>query len=144
MTAEPITDVDSSTPVLTARVFTEVDDRVRNVLVAIVPPGTIPPLDRSDVMDAFHIEESVWEIPTHPRGEGVTEEGFSLFVSAPLSRGWTQVGFLKKTVLDQALLEQGYADVSQQLDDIDDVRAFESQPVEVKITALGEPNPFLN
>lgn len=142
MTAEPIADVDAATPVLTARVFTEVDHRGRSVLVAIVAPETIPPLEMEELIDAFHIEESVWTVPGHPKGEGVTDEGFTLFTKPPLFASWDQVGFLKKDVLDQVLLDQGYADVSQQLDDIDDVRAFESQPVEIKITALGEPNPF--
>lgn len=123
--------VDNPTPTLQASVYTDVKNREDDVLVGIHDQDVLP-TSVDDFIDFVAVRREDWEeIPPE------VPESYGVWHMSPLERGWVRIGTLTLAAIRGSLLDDGYVDQDASLDDIEDVRAFESQPVTIVIIGPG-------
>lgn len=129
--------VENETPVKNALLCPEITDPDdRELWIAITPHDITSLQRREELLDVLRIPYSEWQVegqknPVESRGE------FSVFYMPPLSRGWVQAGVSSAHRIYEALLNRGYVEEDQPLEEITDVRAFEAQPVSLHFLPLG-------
>lgn len=138
MTVDAEIGIDSPTPVLIARVYHTQAHSASAVLIAITDPSAILPIEEIDVLDAFTIGKK--DLRADEDAEDT--EGWEMRYSPAMSRGILRQ-WLSRAKLQDALLDQGYVDKDQDIENVADISdAFTAKPVEIQIASTEESAPL--